>query len=170
MLLVSHSFTHIRFQLYTRSYELFKKYSPSSGTNLGRQTLWIAYRIARTYHDSGKFDMAVKSDTSTFYRYIHDLCFCRFFERIAKTYRRENWDTMLRPLLTTWYACAQQLGDMELGVQLLVEMLAHGTLLLYHLFQIDPSWYIRGHGRRRRTGCDTRRFIGRTQSAFTLLQ
>ncbi|KAI0343684.1 hypothetical protein BDW22DRAFT_1328221 [Trametopsis cervina] len=97
-------------ELYTRSYELFKKYSPSSGTNLGRQTLWIAYRIARTYHDSGKFDMAVK-----------------FFERIAKTYRRENWDTMLRPLLTTWYACAQQLGDMELGVQLLVEMLAHGA-------------------------------------------
>ncbi|KAI0687431.1 Gryzun, putative trafficking through golgi-domain-containing protein [Cytidiella melzeri] len=96
-------------ELYTRSYELFKKYSTHSGANLGRQTLWIAYRIARTYHDSGKFDMAVK-----------------FFERIAKTYRRESWDVMLRPLLKTWYACAQQLGDMELSVQLLLEMLAYG--------------------------------------------
>lgn len=50
----------------------------------------------------------------------------RFFERIAKTYRKEKWDAMLIPLLTTWYRCAQQLGDMELSVQLLLEMLAHG--------------------------------------------
>ena len=50
----------------------------------------------------------------------------RFFERIAKTYRREKWDAMLLPLLSTWYACAQQLGDVELSVQLLIEMLAHG--------------------------------------------
>ena len=33
---------------------------------------------------------------------------------------------MLVPLLSTWYRCAQQLGDMELSVQLLLEMLAHG--------------------------------------------
>lgn len=33
---------------------------------------------------------------------------------------------MLRPLLSTWYACAQQLGDVELSVKLLVEMLGHG--------------------------------------------
>ena len=50
----------------------------------------------------------------------------RSFERIAKTYRREKWDAMLLPLLETWYACAQQLGDVELSVQLLLEMLAHG--------------------------------------------
>ena len=37
---------------------------------------------------------------------------------------------MLQPLLKTWYACAQQLGDMELGVQLLIEMLAHGKFYL----------------------------------------
>lgn len=55
----------------------------------------------------------------------------RFFERIAKTYRRENWDVMLKPLLQTWYACAQQLGDVELSVQLLIEMLAHGRGELY---------------------------------------
>ena len=73
-------------------------------------TLWIAYLIAQTYHESGKFEMAV-----------------RFFERIAKTYRREQWDALLRPLLSTWYRCAQQLGNMELSVQLLFEILGHGT-------------------------------------------
>ena len=59
----------------------------------------------------------------------------RFFERIAKTYRRERWGTLLRPLLTTWYKCAQQLGDVELSVRLLVEMLAHGTPSL-------PVWIV----------------------------
>ncbi|KAH8087832.1 Gryzun, putative trafficking through golgi-domain-containing protein [Cristinia sonorae] len=96
-------------ELYTRAYEIFKK---NSASPQGRQQLWIAYRIAQTYYASGKFDMAV-----------------RFFERIAKTYRREKWEAMLRPLLSTWYACAQQLGDMELSVQLLLEMLGHGVVV-----------------------------------------
>ncbi|KAI0261262.1 Gryzun, putative trafficking through golgi-domain-containing protein [Gloeopeniophorella convolvens] len=93
----------ILLELYTKSYELFKKHSPlSNGNGQGRLTLRIAGRIAETYYVSGKFDMAV-----------------RFFERIAKTYRRERWGAMLRPLLSTWYKCAQQL--------MLVEMLAHGS-------------------------------------------
>jgi hypothetical protein len=33
---------------------------------------------------------------------------------------------MLRPLLATWYSCTQQLGDTELSIRLLVEMLGHG--------------------------------------------
>jgi hypothetical protein len=33
---------------------------------------------------------------------------------------------MLRPLLVTWYACAQRLGDVELSIRLLIEMLGHG--------------------------------------------
>ncbi|KAG6332551.1 hypothetical protein ID866_6536 [Astraeus odoratus] len=94
-------------ELYTKSYELFKQYS--STASQGRLTLWIAYRIAHTYYESGKFDMAV-----------------RFFERIAKTYRREKWNAMLRHLFTAWYACAQKLGDIKLTVQLLVEMIAYG--------------------------------------------
>lgn len=51
---------------------------------------------------------------------------CRFFERIAKTYRREKWNDMLRPLLSTWYACAQKLGDVGLMVMLLTEMIGYG--------------------------------------------
>lgn len=93
-------------ELYTKSYELFKKHS--STTSQGRLTLWIVYRIAHTYYESEKFDVAI-----------------RFFERIAKTYRREKWKHMLRPLLSTWYACAQKLGDVELMATLLVEMIGY---------------------------------------------
>ncbi|KAI6029321.1 Gryzun, putative trafficking through golgi-domain-containing protein [Pisolithus microcarpus] len=96
-------------ELYTKAYELFKQHS--STASQGRLTLWIAYRIALTYYHSGKFEMAV-----------------RFFERIAKTYRREKWSTLLRPLYTTWYACTQKLGDVELSVKLLVEMIACGDV------------------------------------------
>ncbi|CCL99236.1 uncharacterized protein FIBRA_01251 [Fibroporia radiculosa] len=97
-------------ELYTRSYELFKAHSPPTTQGHGRLTLWIAYRIAQTYFESGKFDMAV-----------------RFFERIAKTYRREKWDSLLQPLLSAWYSCAKQMGDTGLGVRLLFEMLGHGV-------------------------------------------
>ncbi|KAJ6491785.1 Gryzun, putative trafficking through golgi-domain-containing protein [Mycena vitilis] len=99
-------------ELYTKAYELFKKYAPANAQNQnqGRLTLWIAYRIGQTYYESGKFEMAV-----------------RFFERIAKSYRRERWALLLRPLLATWLACARQLGDVELSIRLLVEMLGYGA-------------------------------------------
>jgi hypothetical protein len=56
------SHTYGRPQLYTKAYELFKKYAPANAQNQnqGRLTLWIAYRIGQTYYDSGKFDMAVR--------------------------------------------------------------------------------------------------------------
>ncbi|KAJ3501987.1 hypothetical protein NLJ89_g9091 [Agrocybe chaxingu] len=98
-------------ELFTKAYELFKKHSPASSQGQGRLTLWIAYRIAKTYYDAAKFDMAV-----------------RFFERIAKTYRREQWDSMLRPLLSMWYACAQRLGDVELSIRLLIELLGQDAV------------------------------------------
>ncbi|KAF9529733.1 glutathione transferase omega-1 [Crepidotus variabilis] len=98
-------------ELYTKSYELFKKHSPGTNQGQGRLTLWIAYRIAQTYYDAGKFDMAV-----------------RFFERIAKMYRRERWDAVLRPLLSTWYSCAKRLGDMDLSIKLLIELLGHDRI------------------------------------------
>ncbi|KAF9486045.1 hypothetical protein BDN70DRAFT_870556 [Pholiota conissans] len=106
-------------ELYTKAYELFKKHSPASSQGQGRLTLSIAYRIAQTYYDAAKFDMAV-----------------RFFERIAKTYRREKWGAMLVPLLSTWYACAQQLGDVELSIKLLIEIMGQDTVT-----SDDPSSY-----------------------------
>ncbi|KAK0459106.1 Gryzun, putative trafficking through golgi-domain-containing protein [Desarmillaria tabescens] len=45
-------------ELYTKSYELFKKYTHSSqGQSQARLTLWIAYRIGQTYFDSGVEEM-----------------------------------------------------------------------------------------------------------------
>ena len=69
----------------------------------------------------------------------------RFFERIAKTYRRERWDMVLRPLLSVWYSCAQQTGNVELSVRLLLEMLGHGESqnclfpLFANLFATEPG-------------------------------
>jgi hypothetical protein len=37
---------------------VFKKHS--STTSQGRLTLWIAYRIAHTYYESEKFDVAIR--------------------------------------------------------------------------------------------------------------
>jgi hypothetical protein len=61
----------------------------------------------------------------------------RFFERIARTYRREMWDLMLQPLLSTWYKCAQQMGDVELSVSLLLEMIACGYCQLPYTHAAD---------------------------------
>ncbi|KAJ3575278.1 hypothetical protein NP233_g1192 [Leucocoprinus birnbaumii] len=49
-------------ELYTKAYELFKKYNPGdpSSNGQGRLTLWIAYRIAQTYCDSGQYEMAIR--------------------------------------------------------------------------------------------------------------
>ncbi|KAG9036541.1 hypothetical protein FRB95_008596 [Tulasnella sp. JGI-2019a] len=91
-------------ELYTKAYELFKR--NRTGQTPSRQTFFIAYCIAETYHASGQYDAAI-----------------RFFERIAKTYRQEQWGSMLRSILTMWYDCARQLGEVELVVKLLFEML-----------------------------------------------
>jgi len=69
----------------------------------------------------------------------------RFFERIAKTYRKEQWGVVLRPLLSVWYSCAQQTGNMELSVQLLLEMLGHGKLQISNpVLPVNP--FVKGPG------------------------
>ncbi|KAG8739213.1 hypothetical protein FRC10_005870 [Ceratobasidium sp. 414] len=92
-------------ELFTKAYETFKQQQ----TGQSRLTYYIAYRIAETHYENGKFDLAVK-----------------FFERIAKTYRTERWATLLRPALALWYDCARHLADIELSVRVLLEMLAPG--------------------------------------------
>ena len=54
---------------------------------------------------------------------------------------------VLRPLLSVWYSCAQQTGNVELSVQLLLEMLGHGETqdcslpfcLFVNLFGTEPG-------------------------------
>ena len=114
--------------MYTRSYELFKQRVPggTSQHNQGRLILYIALLIAQTYYESEQFDMAIKCVPWIDTFKGHSPMKSRFFERIAKTYRKERWDMVLQPLLSIWYSCAQQTGNMELSVQLLLEMLGHG--------------------------------------------
>jgi len=52
----------------------------------------------------------------------------KFYERIAKIYKREHWDTLLRPVLSEWYTSCRQTGDIDTAAKLLVEMLCYGEI------------------------------------------
>lgn len=65
----------------------------------------------------------------------------RFFERIAKTYRREKWSWMLRPLLVSWYACAKEIDAVDLSAKLLLEMISYG---LYREHISQPHYWTHG--------------------------
>ncbi|KAF8514641.1 Foie gras liver health family 1-domain-containing protein [Hysterangium stoloniferum] len=107
-------------ELCTKAYELFKKHSHNQGQS--RFTFYIACRIAQTYRDSGKFEMAIK-----------------FFERIAKTYRKEEWGIMLKPVLSTWYTCSRQVGDVDSAVKLLIEMMCCGNAMSWRFRQLEED-------------------------------
>lgn len=97
--LVDHS--SLTIELLTKSYEQFKRYRN------GRMTLYLAAEIAGTYYETGKFEMAIK-----------------FFERIGKTYRKENWDMVLTSILRWSLRCAKELGSWERAIECLVELLS----------------------------------------------
>ncbi|KAJ1558908.1 hypothetical protein HK096_006580 [Nowakowskiella sp. JEL0078] len=88
-------------ELLTKAYEHFKKQKSS------RTTLFIASEIARIYEESGKYDMAFK-----------------FFERIAKTYRKENWASLLVSVLESSIRSAKLMGMWNSVVEALVETLS----------------------------------------------
>ncbi|PKC06517.1 hypothetical protein RhiirA5_419462 [Rhizophagus irregularis] len=88
-------------ELYTKSYEQFK------AQKTGRMTLYLASEIANTYLDAGKYETALK-----------------FFERIAKTYRKEHWHTILESILRWSLVCAKDLGTWEKVVDYLIELLS----------------------------------------------
>jgi hypothetical protein len=95
-------------ELFSKAYELFKKQAPST-SGQSRLTFFIALQIATTYHESGKDELAVK-----------------FFERIAKTYRKERWKTLLLPVLRMWCESAKRLGAVESCLMLMIEILGLG--------------------------------------------
>ncbi|KAJ3241281.1 hypothetical protein HDU81_001266 [Chytriomyces hyalinus] len=94
---IDHSTSAI--ELLTKSYEQFKRHKS------GRMTLFLAAEIARMYQQAGKHDMALK-----------------FFERISKTYRKENWPFVLRGLLEMCSESAKRAGKWEVVVECLVEL------------------------------------------------
>ncbi|KAG9304758.1 hypothetical protein G9A89_003932 [Geosiphon pyriformis] len=91
-------------ELLTKSYEQFKKYKS------GRMTLYLASEIAGTYFEAGKYEMALK-----------------FFERIAKTYRKEHWDAVLESILRLSLRCAKELEAWENVVEYLVELMSNNV-------------------------------------------
>lgn len=90
-----------KIELLTKRYEQFKK------QRSGRMMLYIAAEIAVTYFEAGKYDMALK-----------------FFERIGKTYRKENWNMILTSILRWSLRCAKELGYWERAIECLFELLA----------------------------------------------
>ncbi|KIJ31270.1 hypothetical protein M422DRAFT_53459 [Sphaerobolus stellatus SS14] len=94
-------------ELYRKTYELFKRHG--YGQNQNRFTYHVAYRIAQMYNASGQPETAIK-----------------FYERITKIYKREHWDTLLKPVLSDWYNCCRQIGDTDTAVSLLIEMMCYG--------------------------------------------
>jgi 3,4-dihydroxy-2-butanone 4-phosphate synthase len=63
----------------------------------------------------------------------------RFFERMAKTSRKDKWGRILRPILVMWYECAKRLGETELCVRLLMEMISSGALCEMMVHSRDTS-------------------------------
>lgn len=88
-------------------------------------TFYMAYRIAETYYNAGKYELGAKygSCPDSLDSAADGDDDQRFFERIAKTYRRERWGAMLQPILSMWCECARQSGDVEGTVPLLLEMM-----------------------------------------------
>ncbi|KAJ3124893.1 hypothetical protein HK100_011068 [Physocladia obscura] len=93
-------------ELLTKSYEQFKR------AKHGRMTLFLAAQIAHAYERAGRDDMGLK-----------------FFERIAKTYRKEAWmDGILGAIVSTGVDCARRLGKRRAVVEGLVEMVCEDVV------------------------------------------
>ena len=50
----------------------------------------------------------------------------RFFERIAKSYRKDGWNTILREILLLSFACAKNLGKTDSAITYAAELLSDG--------------------------------------------
>jgi hypothetical protein len=97
-------------ELFTKAYEQFKKFKSQ------RMTLFLACEISRAYLDSGKVDMAHKWVT-----------FCldvdiRFYDKVAKTYRKEQWFAILAKILDASLACTRQLQNFGAQTETLIEL------------------------------------------------
>ncbi|KAL7749169.1 hypothetical protein RI367_005319 [Sorochytrium milnesiophthora] len=91
----------ITIDLLTKSYEQFK------ARKNARMTFFLASEIAKTHQQSGNHQMALQ-----------------FFERIAKSYRKEGWGPVLRDILSVTAQCATSLGARSVLVQSSVELLS----------------------------------------------
>ncbi|WRT67104.1 uncharacterized protein IL334_004070 [Kwoniella shivajii] len=89
-------------ELFTKAYSLLKEQDHAQN----RMALFVAFRIAEVYCQSGQHEMAL-----------------RFFDRISLGFKRERWSPIVRQIRKLWYECAQQTGNVESAARLLVEMM-----------------------------------------------
>ncbi|GAB5357311.1 hypothetical protein AAMO2058_000363700 [Amorphochlora amoebiformis] len=87
--------------LLTRAYENFKRQRCS------RMILHVASHMAKEYLSSGNPNMANK-----------------FFDRIARTYRKEKWNVVLRDILTKALQCARALNRSSNAASYTLELLS----------------------------------------------
>lgn len=121
--LLAHSLIRDSLQLFTKAYSHFKH----SESGQARMSLYIAFRIAEAYKDSGQNEMTIK-----FVQRIilltpqADQAASRFCQRIAKTYKKENWNPVLRAIRDIWYEAARLTGSVESAATLLLDMMSPG--------------------------------------------
>ena len=88
-------------ELLTKSYEHFKRQKH------GRMTLFLASEIADEYFESNKYEMALK-----------------FYDRIAKNYRKEKWNAVLKTIIQKSLECAKRLRIWDKVLEYLTELMS----------------------------------------------
>ena len=53
----------------------------------------------------------------------------RFFERMMKSFKREQWGPIVWEIDNLWYDCAQRTGEVETAARLLFDLMSSGKPL-----------------------------------------
>ncbi len=106
-------------QYLTKAYECHKREKST------RLMLHVASAMAQEYWSSANYDMAKKYCNIDCINSALALCglmwpdvgmawsLCRFYDRIAKTYRADQWWAILTPILTNAYDCARKVHSLH---------------------------------------------------------
>lgn len=66
----------------------------------------------------------------TQYLLIFFLLLFRFYDRISKTYRNENWNVLLTDILKSIVKCSKETHSYQILIESLVELLSGGIFKL----------------------------------------
>ncbi|ORX82554.1 hypothetical protein BCR32DRAFT_267562 [Anaeromyces robustus] len=86
---------------------LKKAYEQFKNQKNGRMTLYLARNIAKMYEEKNNYEIALK-----------------FYDRISKTYRNENWNVLLTDILKLIVKCSKETHSYQILIESLVELLS----------------------------------------------
>lgn len=86
---------------------LKKAYEQFKNQKNGRMTLYLARNIAKMYEEKNNYEIALK-----------------FYDRISKTYRNENWNALLTDILKSIVKCSKETHSYQILIESLVELLS----------------------------------------------